>query len=85
MLNNYIVYVNMCISLYNIVWFDVVYMNSIVILSRLNKCYPHTHAVRTTFYRSSLRYTYEQPNKHIIHKQTNNICNYIWLPECLFV
>ena len=85
MLNKCIVYVNICIFLYNIVWFDVVYMNSVSVLY-WNKSHPeHIHTSQAKLFRSSLPYTYEQPNNHKSSYQINNNCKVAWLCVWMFV
>ena len=85
MLQIMVVYVNICIVVYKLNVDYSVYVNSVSVLYWNKSLPPHIHTSQAKLFRSSLPYTYEQPNKHIIHKQTNNSCNYIWLPECLFV
>jgi len=85
MLNNILVYVNISIVVYKFNVDCIVYMNSIIVLARLNGCTEHIHAEQAKLSIYSLWFAYEQPNKHIIHKQTNNLYDIIWLYECLFV
>ena len=85
MCNECIVYINLCMFIYKLNVDCIVYMNSVSVLCVSKSHPPHVCIERAKLSRSSLRSIYEQPNKHIIHNQTNNSCNYIWLPECLFV
>ena len=59
-----------------------VYMNSVSVLGRLNRCYPHTHAEQTTFFLYSLCLTYEQPT--ITNKPTTYVIIFGCLNECSY-
>jgi len=63
----------------------MVYMNSVSMVCVSKSIMSHVCIEQAKFSRSSLRSIYEQPNTHIIHKQTNNLYDIIWLSECLFV
>ena len=67
-LNNILVYVNISIVVYSLIQCYIVYMNSIVILSRLNGCTVHICYEQAKLSIYSLCLTYEQPNILIIHK-----------------
>ena len=68
MLNNILVYVNLCMFIYNLYKYYIVYMNSITILSRLKVRPVHICYEQAKLFSYSLLLTYEQPNIHIIHK-----------------
>ena len=55
----------------------MVYMNSVsmVCVSKSNTA--HACIEQAKFFRYSLRSIYEQPNIHVIHKQTNNLYDII--------
>ena len=61
MLNSILVYVNIGMFVYNLYKYCIVYMNSIIVLARLNGCTEHICAEQATFFLYSLCLTYEQP------------------------
>jgi len=63
----------------------MVYMNSVSMVCVSKSITTHACIEQAKFFRYSLRSIYEQPNIHVIHKQTNNLYDIIWLSECLFV
>ena len=72
MLNNILVYVNMCIVWYKDIQLYVVYMNSWLYVSVNSLHVEHVHAEQAKLSRYSLHSIYEQPNILIIHNTINN-------------
>jgi len=60
----------------------IVYMNSVIILARLNGCIEHIHAEQATFFLYSLWLTYEQPT--IINKSTTYIILFGCVNHCSY-
>jgi len=54
MLNSILVYVNISMFVYKFNVQCIVYMNSVIILSRLNRLYEHIYAEQATFFLYSL-------------------------------
>jgi len=80
MLNNMVVYVNMCIVWYKDIQCCMVYMNSVSRLCVSRSIMSHTCAEQTTFFLSSLRFTYEQR-----YSQTNQQLIWYYLVVWMFV
>ena len=67
-----VVYVNICIVVYKLNVYCIVYMNSVISVSVNSLHVEHIHTSQATFFLYSLRSTYEQPNIHVIHNTINN-------------
>ena len=67
-----VVYVNICIVVYKLNVYCIVYMNSVISVSVNSLNVEHVCIERAKLSRYSLRSTYEQPNIHIIHNTINN-------------
>ena len=70
-LNNILVYVNISIVVYKFNVDCIVYMNSQIMLGRLNRLYAHICAEQAKLSIYSLCHSYEQPT--IINKSTTYI------------
>ena len=70
MLNNMVVYVNMCIVWYKDIQCCMVYMNSVSMLCVAKSRTPHVCIEQAKSFLSSLPYIHEQPNKQR-YSQTN--------------
>ena len=72
MLNNILVYVNLCMFVYNLYKYYIVYMNSTIGLCVRKVRTSHVHVEQAKSFSYSLPFIYEQPNIHIIHNTINN-------------
>jgi len=85
MLQIMVVYVNICIVVYKLNVDYSVYVNSVSVLYWNKSLPPHIHTSQAKLFRSSLPYTYEQPNNHKSSYKINNNCKVAWLCVWMFV
>jgi len=72
MLNCILVYVNLCMFVYNCNVNCIVYMNSVISVSVNSLHVEHVCIEQAKSFLYSLPFSYEQPNIHIIHNKINN-------------